>query len=129
MWTGWKTGLAGPSLTKASAKLFIWDIITRAQYGLGSVWLGSSLAKTDLGILVDKLNTGQPCATAAIKAHLILGCICRDITSRDRDTIIPFTTPPVVLCPVVSPQFKNADILERFQRRAMKMIKRLVRLL
>ena len=61
----------------------------RAQYRLGSVWLGSSLAERDLGVLVDKLNTSQPCDAAATKANLIVGCMCRGITSRDRDVIIP----------------------------------------
>lgn len=107
MWTGQKRGLAIPSLTKASAKMFIWDIITRAQYGLGSVRLRSSLAKRDLRVLVDKLNVSQQCASAAIKAHLILDCICRDFTTRDRDTITPFSTVPEVFCLVMSPQFKN----------------------
>ncbi|KAK4810901.1 hypothetical protein QYF61_013309 [Mycteria americana] len=58
----------------------------RAQYRLGSVWLGNSLAERDLGVLVDnKLNTSQQCTAAAMKSNHILSCIHRGITSRDGD--------------------------------------------
>ena len=47
------------------------------------MWLGSSLAERDLAVLVDnKLNASHECTAAAMKANWILGCICRDITSR-----------------------------------------------
>ncbi|KAK4806223.1 LOW QUALITY PROTEIN: hypothetical protein QYF61_001146 [Mycteria americana] len=76
----------------------------RAQYRLGSVWLGSSLAERDLGVLEDnKLNMSQQCATAATKGNQILGCILRAITSRDRDMIISLYSAlatPGVLCPL-----------------------------
>ncbi|KAK4810814.1 LOW QUALITY PROTEIN: hypothetical protein QYF61_008786 [Mycteria americana] len=71
-------------------------------YRLGSVWLGSSLAERDLVGM--KLNMSQQCAAAATKENGILGCICRGITSRDRDVIIPLSTfqaAPGVLCPVL----------------------------
>lgn len=41
-------------------------------------------------LLAKKLNMSQQSAAAAAKANWILGCICRDITKRDRGAIIPF---------------------------------------
>ncbi|PKU45825.1 rna-directed dna polymerase from mobile element jockey-like [Limosa lapponica baueri] len=57
----------------------------RVQFRLGSVWLGSSLAEKDLGVLVDnKLDMIQQCVSATTKANQILGYIHKDIISRDR---------------------------------------------
>jgi len=62
----------------------------RAQYRLGTVWLGSSLAERVLGVLADnKLTISQQCNAAVTKADWTPGCICRTITSRDRDMIVP----------------------------------------
>ncbi|GAB0182117.1 hypothetical protein GRJ2_000677000 [Grus japonensis] len=77
----------------------------------------------------NKLNIGQQCITAATKANWILGCICRGITSRDRDVIIPLYSALVrqhlEYCDQFwSPQFKkDVDRLERVHRRTTKMIK------
>lgn len=61
-----------------------------AQYRLGSLWLGSSLAGRDLGVLVDNdLNGSQQRTAAAAKASCIWGCIHRGISSSDRDVIMP----------------------------------------
>ncbi|GAB0188540.1 mitochondrial enolase superfamily member 1 [Grus japonensis] len=68
----------------------------RDQYRLRSVWLGSSLAERDTGVLVyNQLNTSQQCTTAGMKANRILGCIRGDITSRQRDVIIPVYSAPL----------------------------------
>lgn len=59
---------------------------------LGYVWLGSNVAGTNPGVLVDnKLNVSQQCPAAAAKANQILGCICRSVASRYRD-ISPHST-------------------------------------
>ncbi|KAK4825923.1 hypothetical protein QYF61_003418 [Mycteria americana] len=93
---------------------------------LRSVWLGSSLAERDLGVLVDnnKLNINQQCATAATKANWILGCICR-IERYDHPTVLSTgQAAPGVLCPVPAPQFKkDMDRLGKVQRKTTKMIK------
>jgi len=53
------------------------------------VWLGSSLAERDLGVMVDnKLNTSHLVATTATTENQILDCIHRGITSRE-EMIIP----------------------------------------
>ncbi|KAK4815390.1 hypothetical protein QYF61_001378, partial [Mycteria americana] len=101
----------------------------RAQYRLGSVWLGSSLAERDLGVVVDnKLNT-SPCAAAATKANWILGCIRRGITRRERAVVFPLYSalvrPHLESCAHFwSPHFKkDTDRLEKLQSRATKMMK------
>lgn len=64
----------------------------RAQYWLGFVWLESSLAERDLEVLVDnKLNWSQQSAAAAAGANQVQGSICRVITSRDGDVIVPLS--------------------------------------
>lgn len=51
--------------------------------------LGSSLAKSDLGVPVNnKLKVSQQYAAAATKVNWILGCIYIGTTSKDRDVII-----------------------------------------
>jgi len=91
------------------------------------VRLGSTLAQRDMAVLVDnKQNMSQQRTTAA-KVNQILGCICRGITSRDSNVIIPLYS--VLLRPHLdcciqfwSPQLKK-DVysLETVQRRATKM--------
>ncbi|PKU47003.1 rna-directed dna polymerase from mobile element jockey-like [Limosa lapponica baueri] len=101
------------------------------QHRLGSTWLGRSSVERDLGFLLDnKLNMSEQCATAAKPANRMLGCI-KDNTSRDKEVIIPLYSAlvrPHLECCV---QFwsllckKDADRLERVQRRATKMFKAL----
>jgi len=100
------------------------------QYRLGDEGLESSLAKTDLGVLVDeKMDMRQQCALAAQKANHILGCIKRSVASRLREVILPLCStlvrPHLECCiQLWSPQHKkDMELLEQVQWRATKMIR------
>ncbi|KAK4827705.1 LOW QUALITY PROTEIN: hypothetical protein QYF61_020983 [Mycteria americana] len=77
----------------------------------------------------NKLPMSQQCTLMAKKANSILGCISRSVASRSREVILP-------LCSTLArahleclflfwvPRYKrDMDMLERIQRRAMKMMK------
>ncbi|CAM4321681.1 unnamed protein product [Lepidochelys kempii] len=100
------------------------------SYKLGTHQLEVTEEEKDLGVLVDhRMTMSCQCDMAVKKANVVLGCIRRGISRRDKEVLVPLykalVRPHLEYCVQFwSPMFKKDEFkLEQVQRRATRMIR------
>ncbi|KAK4823641.1 hypothetical protein QYF61_004562 [Mycteria americana] len=115
--------------TRSSPRLCRYNSLNPQLCQRRANYLESSFAENDLEFLVDtKLNMSLKCAFVAKNTNSPLGCSRQSVARRSKEVFLPlYSTGETLLeCWVQAwaPQGKrHMDVLERVQRRAMKMIK------
>ena len=99
------------------------------QYQLNDGWVKSVDVERDLGVLMSKdLKYSKQCLLAKNKANLLLGTISRIVSYKSAEVISKvyraYVRPHLEYCIQFwsSTNVKDADMLERIQRAATKMI-------
>ena len=102
---------------------------TGMNYEMGGTILSKTGKEKDLGVTMNaNMKVSEQCRIAASKGNLVLGMIRRNITYKEKSLIVPLynaiVRPHLEYCiQAWSPYLrKDIDMLEKIQRRAIKLI-------
>ena len=102
---------------------------TSMTYEMGGTILSTTVKEKDLGVTMNaNMKVSEQCRIAASKGNQVLGMIRRNISYKDKSLIVPLykaiVRPHLEYCiQAWSPYLrKDIDMLEKIQRRAIKLI-------
>ena len=103
-----------------------------AHYSMGGTVLNTTLKEKDLGLTISaNMKVSEQCGIAAAKGNQIIGLIRRNIVYKEKELIIPLckaiVRPHLEYCIQAWRPYrkKDIDMLERLQRRTIKIIQKL----